>query len=115
MPRLKTEILVSSAMRLADSKMISAAILHRGDPDAGALFVEIEKSFSEARLLCRTIGFDGGYEWICLSGEGWQHPSDISAMIMRERARDPDCWVVSVQDPDGRNIFEALNGTDDTI
>ncbi len=115
MPRLKTEILIRSALRLADSQMISAAIAHRGDSDAGALFVEIEKSFSEAKLLCRTLGFDGGYEWVSLSGEGWRHPIDIQALVERERQRDPDCWVVSVQDPKGRNIFDQLDISDSDL
>ena len=114
MPRLKTDILVRSALRLADRHLISAAIAHRGDSDAGALFVEIEKSFSESKLLCRTMSFDGGYEWVALSGDGWQHPSEIQALIERERGRDPDCWVVSVQDPKGRNIFEEFEISGDT-
>lgn len=109
MPRLKTDMLVRAAMRIADSQAISAAILHRGDPDAGALFVEIEKGMHEAKLLCRVTAFDGGYEWLAIGDDGWQLPMDVHALIEKERARDPDCWVISVQDAAGRNIFTLLD------
>ena len=109
MPRLKTEMLVSAALRLADRHAISAAIMHRGDPDAGALFLEIEKGMHQAKLLCRVTAFDGGYEWLCIGEDGWQLPIDIQELVARERDRDPDCWVVSVQDAQGRNIFALLD------
>ena len=107
--RIKTHMLVSSAMRLAEQAHIAVAILHRGDPDAGAILLEIERNFHEAKLLGRATAFDGGYEWVTLSGEGFVRPADVSAMIERERQRDPDCWVISVQDQAGRNIFEMLD------
>ncbi len=43
------------------------------DPDAGSLFVEIEKSAAEAALLGRVTGFEG-YEWVRLTGAGWVAP-----------------------------------------
>ena len=108
MARLKTDMLVSAALRWADRHAISAAIMHRGDPDAGALFLEIEKSLHEAKLLCRVTSFDGGYEWLEIGEDGWQLPMDVQELIEKERARDPDCWVVSVQDAQARNIFSFL-------
>lgn len=109
MARLKTEILVSAALRLADQQNIAAAILHRGDPDAGAIFLEVEKSLTDAMLLCRVTAFDGGYEWLPVGDEGWHLPFIIQELIAKERSRDPDCWVVSVQDAKARNIFLLQN------
>lgn len=107
--RIKTHMLVSSALRLAEQAHIAVAVLHRGDPDAGAILLEIDRNVHEAMLLGRVTAFDGGYEWVALSGEGFVPPADVSALIARERQRDPDCWVISVQDQKGRNIFEMLD------
>ena len=40
-----------------------------------------------------------------LTGEGFVSAQDVSERLAREIDRDPDCWVISVQDNQGRNIF----------
>lgn len=104
--RLTSELLVAASLRRADQLGIAAVVLRRGDPDAGSLFVEIEKSAAEAALLGRVTSFEGGYEWVRLTGAGWVAPAEVTERLAREQARDPDCWVISVQDTGGRNIFD---------
>ena len=104
--RLTSEMLVTAMLRRADRLGIPAAVLRRGDQRAGSLFVEIEKSPTEAALLGRVTSFEGGYEWVRLTGAGWVAPLEVSEKLERESQRDPDCWVISVQDRAGRNIFE---------
>ena len=42
MTRVKSEILVSAALRYADKELIECVLVHRGDADAGAIFVHID-------------------------------------------------------------------------
>ena len=51
------------------------------------------------------MGFDGDYEWVCLTGDEPVASAEVAERLEKEAARDPDCWVVCVQDPKGRNIF----------
>ena len=42
MKRVKSAILVSAALRYADKEMIDCVLVHRGDADAGAIYVHID-------------------------------------------------------------------------
>jgi len=105
MIRVTTTILVSSALRQAQARGIFASVLRQGDDRAGTIFVEVEVSFSCSHLYGRQVGFDGDYEWVCLTGEEAVASAEVAERLEKEAARDPDCWVVCVQDPKGRNIF----------
>ncbi len=109
MTRLRTDIMVAAALRQAEGAGIYAAVLRRGDAAAGTVFVEIERNARQACLLARQLSFDGDYEWVQITGDGWVSTLDVTQALTREAARDPDCWIISVQDAKGRNIF-ALDG-----
>ena len=105
MTRLTTSILVSSALRRAQVNGILAAVLRQGDEQAGTIFVEVEIDSVKSSLYGRQVSFDGDYEWVCLTGEVPVSAADVAERLQKESARDPDCWIVCVQDPKGRNIF----------
>ena len=105
MTRLTTSILVSSALRQAQANGIFAAVLQQGDEQAGTIFVEVEIDSANSSLYGRQVGFDGDYEWVCLTGEVPASAEDVAERLQKESARDPDCWIICVQDPKGRNIF----------
>ena len=105
MARLTTDIVVGAALRQAASIGIFAAILRKGDARAGAIFVEVEKSVNEFCLLARQLNYDDGYEWVCITGADWVSNEVVQDRLSREVKYDPDCWIVSVQDNEGRNIF----------
>ena len=105
MTRLTTSILVSSALRQAQAKGIFAAVLRQGDEEAGTIFVEVEIDQARSSLYGRQVSFHGDYEWVCLTGEVPVSSADVAERLQQETARDPDCWIICVQDPKGRNIF----------
>ena len=105
MTRLTTSILVSSVLRQAQSKGIFAAVLRQGDEQAGTIFVEVEIDSAQSSLYGRQVSIDGDYEWVCLTGEVPVSSAAVAERLQKESARDPDCWIICVQDPKGRNIF----------
>tara|TARA_B100000963_G_C22380489_1_gene559908 strand:- start:171 stop:509 length:339 start_codon:yes stop_codon:yes gene_type:complete len=105
MTRLTTSILVSSALRHAQVNGILAAVLRQGDEQAGTIFVEVEIDSVKSSLYGRQVSFDGDYEWVCLTGEVPVSAADVAERLQKETSRDPDCWIICVQDPKGRNIF----------
>ena len=103
--RLKTNFIVSAALRNADNHAISACVHKKGDPDAGAIFLELETSRENVHLFHRRFDFDDHEIWECLNNGAPQPAHIITEQITREINRDPDCWVISVQDKQARNIF----------
>ena len=108
MAKLKTQLLVNAALRLADQQVIPFYVIKKGDPDSGMIFIEVEASHSHSSLYCRSLNFDGIYEYRAISGDEPLPRYEISEMIEREIGRDDDCWVISTQGEKGLQLFTQI-------
>ncbi|MGC6537620.1 MAG: DUF1491 family protein [Candidatus Puniceispirillaceae bacterium] len=108
MARLKTQLFVNAASRLADSEIIPFYVLKKGDADSGALFVEVEEDSQNSILYSWSLSFEGDYEFIAISGDAAKPRYEIAEQIEREIARDADCWVVSVAGQKGLLLFSQI-------
>jgi len=108
MGKLKSQLLVNAAMRLADKAVIPFYVLQKGDPDSGIIFIEVEEDAHHSRLYTSAINFEGVYEYRAISGDAPLLRMDIQQMIEREIDRDPDCWVISVVGEKGLQLFTQI-------
>jgi len=108
MTRVKSAILVSAALRYADQKMIDCVLVHRGDADAGAIFLHIDAGDGRHQILARSLGFDGCYDWQVITSTPWVDADAAKARLELELAQDPDAFIVEVSDPAARNPFLML-------
>ena len=108
MARVKSAILVSAALRCADKEMIDCVLVHRGDADAGAIFLHIDARDGRHQILARSLGFDGVYDWQVITSTPWVDADAANALLDRELAQDPDAFIVEVSDPAARNPFLML-------
>ncbi|MDA0332439.1 MAG: DUF1491 family protein [Candidatus Puniceispirillaceae bacterium] len=105
MTRVKSAILVSAALRYADKELIDCVLVHRGDADAGAIFVHIDARDGRHQILARSLDFDGSYNWQVITSTEWVDADTAKTRLDRELAQDPDAFVVEVSDPAARNPF----------
>lgn len=103
-PRLTAEFWVRAylaRLRLADIPVYVTAM---GDPTAGAVLVKLATLDGQARAFQR--GFDlgsGARVWLVLA-EGPER--EVDAALARARARDPDLWVIEIEDRAGRTLLD---------
>ena len=121
MSRLKTEMQVDAALRMAQAQNIFALVQKKGDPKSGAILLEIQIDRHHSMLLARQIKFDlslsrpdsaedspdDGYEWVAITGDAPVPAHECSARLEKEIGYDPDCWVVVIEDAEARNIFAS--------
>jgi hypothetical protein len=103
LPRLTAEFWVQAylaRLRLAD---IPGFVVARGDATAGAVMVKLNTLDGRARAFARTWNAEGARVWAPLS-EGPE--SEVDAALARSRARDPDLWLIEVEDRDGRHLLD---------
>ncbi|EAR51504.1 hypothetical protein OG2516_17326 [Oceanicola granulosus HTCC2516] len=102
--RLAAGIWVSAyltRLRLAD---IPAFVVARGDETAGAVLVKLNTLDGQAVALERSLDLmTGARRWLTLA-EGAE--ADVDAVVSRQRARDPDLWVIEVEDRAGRHLLD---------
>jgi hypothetical protein len=88
-------------LRLAD---IPAYVTARGDATAGAVAVKVATLDGRARAHERRSDIlSGDRRWFLLA-EGPE--AEVDAVLTRARARDPDLWVIEVEDRAGRSLLE---------
>lgn len=100
-PRVKSEIRVSAILRRAHGAGAFAAVVRRGDPDAGAIAIKIYMGAQLARLFVEARDEEGAPIWRepfdAAAAEG-----DIDGWLEKEKRFDSDLWIVEIEDRDGR-------------
>ena len=104
-PRLKTGLWVQSQIRLCDILSIPAVVVHRGDSDAGAVLLKINRLEDGCDVFTRFLGRDGEAGW--LRGTGSVGEGEADYYVRRQIDRDPDVWVIEIEDPKDRYQFDG--------
>jgi len=83
---------------------IAAYVTARGDATAGAVAVKLATLDGRARAFQRILDpASGGRRWELLA-EGPE--AEIDATLARARGRDPDLWLIEIEDRAGRTLLE---------
>lgn len=106
-PRLKTHIVVEAALRVASLQVIPIVVARRGDGDAGTILVKLNRLDLGCTVLAQTRTPAGELAWLRATGEAPVAEAEADAYIARQVKRDPDIWVVEIEDRAGRPIFEG--------
>lgn len=106
--RLKAQMIVQSAIRRASMRGIAATVAHRGDTDAGAVYVKVNRG---PGIGCTVLAPTRDYEreitfWRLATGDDPVPEADADAYIERQRRTDPDIWVLEIEDRDGWHPFQ---------
>jgi hypothetical protein len=97
--RLPSHVEAGGLIRQVESIGGFAAVLHRGDPDRGAMVLLVAHSLVERRL-----ADDFSYRWTQLAARelDW-------AGVTRDRPRiDPDCWLIELDVPDAERFIAEM-------
>ena len=103
MARLKTELRVSALIRRAQGAGAFAAVLRRGDVDAGALWVVVRQGRDLFRYT-EQMGFSGTREWY---QDGPFDEDDLRLKTNKAVDRDPDLWIIEIEDTQGRAFLDG--------
>lgn len=106
MDELKTAIWASALLRRAAVAGAFAAVVRKGDADAGAVLVKVATLDGRARLYAPARDGSGERIWLDLSaGSLGDAEADVDAHIRKRMATDPDLWVIEVEDRHGRHFL----------
>ncbi len=96
-PRLKAGFRAAAIIRRAQLAGHFAALVRRGDEDAGALFLQLEYADRRVDLLMEANRGDGTRIWRCLNGSTPADADRVAALIEKEKRMDPDLWIIAVE------------------
>jgi len=103
--RIKSEIYVQALVRRVYAAHAAAYVARRGDSDAGGMLIRINRLDGCSGILTMFTDMEGNRGWrVSLAPE--TADADVDAFLAREIARDPDIWIVEIEDTQGRLFVE---------
>ena len=107
--RLASSILASALVRKAEAEGGFAAVLSRGDDDAGTILVILTERGGDQRLYERALQPDGSYCWEHVRGSRESADAEVPALVARRRRFDPDLWVLELDIPSIERFAAEMN------
>ena len=108
--RLPAHLEVSGLLRLVAAAGGFAAVLHKGEREAGTIAVICAENGTNRRFFERMPGADGTRSWLVSMVEDTENKDKFDDYTRRRGTQDPDLWIIELDIPNGER-FIGLTGT----
>jgi hypothetical protein len=105
--RLPTELWVQVHLRRLSAAATPAALVRRGEPERGTVLLKLNLLESGCRILTQARDLDGRLGWLAALAGNLVPEAEADAYIARAVERDPDLWVIEIEDRNGHNPFDG--------
>ncbi|SCA54798.1 conserved hypothetical protein [Candidatus Terasakiella magnetica] len=105
--RIKAGIWVQAQLRICDMNFISAMVVRKGDPDAGSVLLKLNRFNEGCAVLTPVTTIEGERGWMHGLKDGYVDERTCDAYIIRQTERDPDLWVIEIEDPKKQYELDA--------
>jgi hypothetical protein len=103
--RLKSGIFVRALIRRAEVGGAFAYVAKKGQEDAGAVFLKIDRPDGSVTVLNQARQSEGELVWTQpLGGPCDEEKAD--AYLEKQQKFDPDLWIVEIEDREGRAFVD---------
>ncbi len=103
--RLRAHFWVQAHIRKCDVAGVPVFVLHRGDETAGSILLIVNRLDRTVDLFAQITNMEGRLVWMRPLGPGVVAEDEANAYVSKVRSRDPDLWVIELEDPSGRHFL----------
>ena len=107
MPDLPTALLVDAHVKRSNSLGKPAYLLKRGEADRGTIVLQIDRFELGCDVWTQARSAWGEPGWLQAFKGRTVPRQEATDYVQRLTQRDPDAWVVEIEDRDGVNPFEG--------
>lgn len=106
--RLPTGLWVDAHLRNLTAAAIFYTIIQKGNHASGLVMLKLNGMRGQVKLLMQERNFESGaLEWVSALGDDPVEEAKADAYIHRACNRDPDLWVIEIEDPLMNNPFDS--------
>lgn len=110
--RLATSLLIGALIRKAESDGGFAALLEKGDENAGSIILILTERGRDPQLFERILQPGGDYSWRTSGSGNPSDGADVPALVARRKRFDPDLWVLELDVPSRERFAAEMNEAD---
>jgi hypothetical protein len=103
--RTPTYLWVEAKLRELSDKAVGVYVAHRGEKMGGLVLLKLDNLEGQCRLLTQQRNLDGVLEWVDVYQENIIDNKKADDYITRSVQRDPDVWVIEIEDKEMTNPF----------
>jgi hypothetical protein len=103
--RIATELWVMAHIRQCHAQGIMATVVKHGDDWGGAVVIKLNLLGPGFKVLTQSRDIDGNIAWLQAKDGAVINEADADEYIARQTQRDPDLWVVEIEDRGGKIPF----------
>lgn len=105
--RIPVSLWIDAHLRQLNAVGVGYYIVNKGAFAAGTVLLKINKLDGFVRVLTQIRDMDGNLGWMNALKDETVAESDADQYISRAISRDPDIWVIEIEDKNGSNPFEG--------
>ena len=105
--RIPTDLWVKVHVKRCNVEGVPVIVARRGDPHSGIVILKLNQLENGCRVFSQMRNFDGDLHWFDAFEGGLQTEAEADAYIARQIARDPDVWVLEIEDRLGRHWVDG--------
>ncbi len=105
--RLPVHLFIDAHLKPLNDQGIFYYIQQRGEKNTGTILLKINNLQGICLLLIQQRDLDGKLGWMNAIGKEQVEESDADQYIQRAISRDPDLWVIEIEDQNMNNPFEG--------
>ena len=94
--RLPAALEATSLVRAAQANGDFAAILHKGDPDRGAILLLVSSRGRHVACLERVLTLEGDYRWQQVGPKESAGSEEIASFLAKRTRFDEDLWAIEL-------------------
>ncbi len=103
--RLPAHIEVSGLVRSAQAAGGFAAVLNKGEAEAGTILVVVTHKGTDARVYERMPQLDGSRKWHCAKAQTPENPAEFTEYLDRRKLQDRDLWIIELDVANGEQLI----------
>lgn len=106
--RLPTQLWLDGHLATLSAQGVYYYITNKGAEHSGLVLLKLNALDGRIRLIIQQRNFmTGKMEWAAALAEEMVEEPEADAYIQRAISRDPDLWVIEIEDPNLNNPFEG--------
>ncbi len=105
--RLPVHLWIDAHLKPLNDRGVFYYVQQRGEKNSGVILLKLNGLSGACRLLVQQRDLDGDLGWMDALRKEQVEEAEADAYIRRAISRDPDLWVIEVEDMQMQNPFEG--------